>query len=370
MSSEAHTITGPIRASQRTRKFLALVVAASLLALGVVLIVLPRATDLALPAVLFLILGAEFVNGWTDAPNAIATVVGTRSLSPRAALAMASVFNLIGVMSGTAVATTIGTGIIDSNAVNLATVGGAMVGIIVWSSATARWGIPTSESHALVAGLAGAGLASAGPSVLLWAGWKKVLVGLGFSTFLGFGAGLSLMLVVYWLFRKAVPGKVRGLFRWLQICSSAFMAFSHGSNDGQKFIGAFTLALLLGGVLPTFHIPMWVIFLCAAVMALGTAIGGWRIIRTLGRRITKLKTHQGFAAELAAAGTITLASSFGIPLSTTHTISTSIMGVGAVRRTRAVRWSVTRELVIAWLLTFPICAGISWAVVKLIRMLH
>lgn len=147
------------------------------------------------------------------------------------------------------------------------------------------------------------------------------------------------------------------------------MAFSHGSNDGQKFIGAVALALLLGGVLPTFDIPIWVVFLCAAVMALGTGIGGWRIIRTLGRRITTLKTHQGFAAELAAAGTITLASAFGIPLSTTHTISTSIMGVGAVRRTRAVRWSVTRELVIAWLLTFPICAAITWTVVKLIRML-
>lgn len=326
--------------------------------------------NLELLAVLLLILGAEFVNGWTDAPNAIATVVGTRSLSPRVALALASVFNLFGVMSGTAVATTIGKGIIDPSAVSLTTVAGAMVGIIIWSSAAARWGIPTSESHALVAGFAGAGLASAGPSVLVWAGWQKVLVGLLFSSFLGFGAGLCLMLVIYWLFRKAVPCKVRGLFRWLQICSSAFMAFSHGSNDGQKFIGAFVLALLLGGVLPTFHIPIWVVFLCAAVMALGTCIGGWRIIRTLGSRVTNLKTHQGFAAEVAAAGTITLASSFGIPLSTTHTISTSIVGVGAVRRTRAVRWSVTRDLVIAWLLTFPICAAISWTVVKLITMLH
>lgn len=319
--------------------------------------------------VLLLILGAEFVNGWTDAPNAIATVVGTRSLPPGAALGMASVFNLIGVMSGTAVATTIGTGIIDPSAVSLATVGGAMVGIITWSSAAARWGIPTSESHALVAGLAGAGLASAGPSVLLWAGWQKVLAGLLFSTFLGYGAGLSLMLVVYWLFRKSVPGKVRGLFRWLQICSSAFMAFSHGSNDGQKFIGTFVLALVLGGVLPSFHIPVWVMLLCATVMAMGTAAGGWRIIKTLGSGVTKLKTHQGFAAELAAAGTITLASSFGIPLSTTHTISTSIMGAGSVRRIRAVRWSVTHNLVIAWLLTFPICAAISWTVVRLIMLI-
>lgn len=370
MTCEARTITGTVRAHPLASKLIVLLIAIGMLLLSVALAFQWTVDQLALPAVLLLVLGAEFVNGWTDAPNAIATVVGTRSLSPRAALAMASVFNLIGVMSGTAVATTIGKGIIDPSAVSLVTVGGAMVGIIVWSSAAARWGIPTSESHALVAGLAGAGLASAGPSALMWVGWQKVLVGLVFSTFLGFGAGLSLMLVIYWLFRNAMPGKVGGLFRWLQIGSSAFMAFSHGSNDGQKFVGTFALALLLGGALPTFQIPVWVMFLCAAVMALGTAIGGWRIIKTLGSGITKLKTHQGFAAELAAAGTITLASGFGIPLSTTHTISTSIMGVGAVRRTRSVRWSVTRELLMAWLLTFPICAAISWTAVKLITMLH
>jgi len=320
--------------------------------------------SLELVVVLLLVLGAEFVNGWTDAPNAIATVIGTRSLSPRQALVMGAVFNLLGVMAGTAVAATIGTGIIDPGAVNLTTVGGAMVGLIVWSSAAARWGIPTSESHALVAGLAGAGLASAGPSVLLWAGWKKVLIGLLFSSVVGFAVGFVLMVGVYWAFRNAVPGKVHGLFRWLQVMSSAFMAFSHGSNDGQKFIGAFTLALVLAGVLPEFAIPLWVIFLCAAVMALGTSIGGWRIIRTLGLRLTKLRTHQGFAAEVAAAGTITVASSFGIPLSTTHTISTAIMGVGAVNGARAVSWQVTSHLVWAWLLTFPVCAVLSWAAVR------
>ena len=320
-------------------------------------------------AVLLLILAAEFVNGWTDAPNAIATVVGTRSLSPRVALAVASVFNLIGVLSGTAVATTIGKGIIDPHAVNLTTVGGAMVGIIVWSSMAARWGIPTSETHALVAGLAGAGLASAGPSVLVWAGWQKVFVGLLFSSVLGFAGGFCMMLAIYWLFRKAVPGKVQGMFRWLQISSSAFMAFSHGSNDGQKFMGTFTLALVLADVLPTFAIPLWVVVLCAIVMAAGTSIGGWRIMRTLGMRLTNLRPHQGFAAETAAAGTITLASAFGIPLSTTHTISTSIVGVGAVRGARAVRWGITKELVTAWLLTFPICAAISWSMVKLILLI-
>jgi len=225
--------------------------------------------------VLLLILGAEFANRWTDAPNAIATVVGTRSLSPRAALAMASVFNLLGVLSGTAVAATISKKIVDASAVNLTTVGGAMVGIIVWSSVAARWGIPTSESHALVSGLAGAGLASLGPSVLVWAGWKKVLLGLLFSSFLGFGTGFCLMVAVYWLFRKAVPGRVRGVFRWLQISSSAFMAFSHGSNDGQKFMGAFTMALVAGGALTTFEISIWVMLLCVLVMAAGTSIGGW-----------------------------------------------------------------------------------------------
>ena len=317
--------------------------------------------------VLLLILGAEFVNGWTDAPNAIATVVSTRSLTPFQAVVMAAVLNLVGVFSGTAVAQTIGKGIIDPKAVDLVTVGGAMVGIILWSSVAARWGIPTSESHALVAGLAGAGLATAGPGVLVWEGWRKVLIGLVFSTFLGFLGGLLVITAIYWLFRRAVPGKVRGPFRWLQVLSSGFMAFSHGSNDGQKFMGAFTLALVLGNVLPEFVIPTWVILLCAATMAVGTLTGGWRIIKTMGMRITKLEPYQGFAAEMAAATTITIASRLGIPLSTTHTISTAIVGVGAARGASAVRWGVTMELVTAWILTFPICAIISWVVVKVAR---
>lgn len=319
--------------------------------------------------VLLLILGAEFVNGWTDAPNAIATVVSTRSLSPMQAILMATVLNLLGVLSGTAVASTIGKDIIDPSAVDLTTVGGAMVGIIIWSTVAAQWGIPTSESHALVAGLAGAGLATAGPGVLVLEGWRKVGLGLVFSTFLGFGGGLVLMTAIYWIFRRSVPGRTRRTFRFLQILSSAFMAFSHGSNDGQKFMGTFTLALVLHGRLSSFAIPKWVIFLCAGVMALGTMTGGWRIMRTLGMRITHLETHQGFAAEMAAASTIELASRLGIPLSTTHTISTSIMGVGATRGLSAVRWGVTRELVTAWVLTFPICAVISWTVVTLMRML-
>ncbi len=319
--------------------------------------------------VLLLILGAEFVNGWTDAPNAIATVISTRSLSPLQAVVMASALNLLGVLSGTAVAATIGKGIIDASVVDLTTIGGAMVGIIVWSTVAAQWGLPTSETHALVAGLAGAGFATAGVDALVAEGWIKVGYGLVFSTFLGFGGGYLMMVIVYNVFRRAVPGRMRTIFRTLQIFSSAFMAFSHGSNDGQKFMGAFTLALVLGGVLPAFAIPTWVIFLCAGVMAFGTITGGWRIMRTLGMRVTKLETHQGFAAETAAATTIELASRLGIPLSTTHTISTAIMGVGATRGVSAVRWGVTRELVTAWVLTFPICAAISFGVVKLMRLL-
>lgn len=319
--------------------------------------------------VLLLILGAEFVNGWTDAPNSIATVVSTRSLSPGQAVLMASVLNLLGVLSGTAVAKTIGTGIIDPAVIDLTTVAGAMVGIILWSSVAAIWGLPTSESHALVAGLAGAGYATAGGDALVWVGWAQVLKGLFFSTFLGFLGGLVAITAIYWLCRNVSPGSVRGLFRFLQILSSAFMAFAHGSNDGQKFMGTFTLALILGNVLAEFEIPLWVILLCAGTMALGTMTGGWRIMKTMGMRITHLETHQGFAAEVAAASTIELATRLGIPLSTTHTISTAIMGVGAVRGSSAVRWGVTFELVTAWILTFPICGLISWAVVAAFRWL-
>jgi PiT family inorganic phosphate transporter len=180
---------------------------------------------------------------------------------------------------------------------------------------------------------------------------------------------MLVMVVIYWICRNRTPGGTRGTFRVLQILSSAAMAFSHGSNDGQKFMGAFTLALVLGGVLPTFDIPIWVIFLCASVMGLGTLSGGWRIIKTMGMRLSSLKTHQGFAAELAAAGTIQFASAVGIPLSTTHTITSAIVGVGAVRGVAAVRWGVLRELVTAWIVTFPVCAAISYVSVKILRAL-
>ena len=321
--------------------------------------------SLPLLAVLGLVLAAEFVNGWNDATNAIATVISTRVLSPTQAILLAVCFNIVGAMSGTAVAATIGKGIILPEVVNLTTVVAALIAIILWGGPASYYGLPISVTHALLGGLAGAGFATGGLSALQGGGWQKVLIGLVFSTFLGFIGGFALMVIIYRLCAKVLPGTIRRIFGKIQLLSAAFMAFSHGSNDGQKFIGVFSLVLLLGGVHATFHVPLWVILLCAVTMGLGTSIGGWSIIKTMGMRITKLEPVHGFAAETAAATTIEIASRLGIPLSTTHTITTAIMGVGTTRRFSAVRWGVSRDIVMAWLLTFPICATIAWVVTKL-----
>lgn len=314
-----------------------------------------------LSIVLLLVLAAEFVNGWTDAPNAIATVVSTRVLSPYQAVVMAAVMNILGaLLTGTAVAVTIGKGIIQPEAVCLSTVAAGMLGIVVWSTVAWWFGLPTSETHALVAGLAGAGLAYAGPSVLLWEGWRKVLIGLGLSTIVGFAFGYIVMNVIYRLLSHVSMTRVRQVFGRLQVLSAAFMAFSHGSNDGQKFMGAFALALFLGGALSEVHVPVWVIIVCGIVMGLGTSFGGWRIIRTMGFRLTKLEPVNGFAAESSASMAILLASFTGVPLSTTQTINMAIVGVGSTRRFSAVRWGVTNEIVMAWLLTFPVCGVLGY----------
>jgi PiT family inorganic phosphate transporter len=218
-----------------------------------------------------------------------------------------------------------------------------------------------------VAGLTGAALATAGPEALIWDGWRKVFIGILFSTFLGFFIAMAFMIGILWVARRWYPSTVKTTFGRLQIVSAAFMAFSHGSNDGQKFIGVFTLALVLGGVLPEFQVPAWVILLCAATMGVGTAVGGWRIIKTMGLRLTKLDPVHGFAAETASGLTIMGASAFGIPLSTTHTISTAIMGVGATRGLSAVKWGVAGNILVAWILTFPICGLIAYVTTKLVR---
>jgi len=313
--------------------------------------------------VLTLVLAAEFVNGWTDAPNAIATVVSTRVLSPSKAVAMAVVLNIVGAMSGTAVAETVGKGIVQVNALNLVTLGSAVATVILWGTVAWRYGLPISKSHALFSGLGGAAIATAGPGALLWAGWQKILLGLVFSTVLGFVGGFLLITAVIRIFHRSTPHMVRSIFGRLQVVSAAFMAFSHGSNDGQKFIGVFTLALVLASPLTgmtEFHVTWPVILACSLTMGIGTSVGGWRIMRTMGVKITRLEPHHGFAAETAAGTCIELASRLGIPLSTTHTISTAIMGVGASRKASAVRWGVAGEVVTAWILTFPVCGLLAW----------
>jgi len=320
--------------------------------------------------VLALVLAAEFVNGWTDAPNAIATVVSTKALSPLQAVIMAAVLNAVGAFAGLAVAKTIGTGIVRPEAITLLTVAAGLTGSILWCLITYfLGGLPLSKSHAIMAGLAGAGIATAGPAVLIWAGWKKILIGLVISLVLGFASALLLMSVIYRVFAKVHPGKVRKIFGKLQILSAAFVAFSHGNNDGQKLIGIFTLSLVLGGVIPEFKVPYWVVIICAFVMGIGTASGGWKIVKTMGVKLTKLEPVHGFAVETAAATCIELASRMGVPISTTHTVNTAIMGVGATRRFSAVRWGVGKNIVIAWVLTFPVSALVSWVIAKILIFL-
>lgn len=325
--------------------------------------------DIGLIVVLFLVLVSEFINGWTDAPNAIATVVATRVLKPRYALILAPLGNVIGAFIGTEVAKTIGTGIVKPEGINLVTLGAAMVGIIIWGLFSWYFGLPISKSHAMVAGLAGAGLATGGPQVLLWYGWEKVLIGLLFSSILGLFGGWFFTWLIRHLFYHTPRKKANRLFSCLQTISAAGMALSHGSNDGQKFIGIFTLALVLGGVLKTFEVQQWTIMLCSVVMGLGTSVGGWRIIKTMGEKMVRLEPYQGFAAETAATGSILLASHLGIPLSTTHTINTSIMGVGAAMGASKIRWGVVQEIVTTWVMTFPICAAIGFIVASIFKFI-
>lgn len=310
------------------------------------------------------ILAFEAVNGWTDAPNAVATVVSTRVLAPAAAVIMAGVFNLLGALSGTAVATTIGRDIVDIKAIGLETAVAAALAVVFWSSFAAYLSLPTSESHGIVAGIAGAAVQVAGWDVIKWTGWTKVFTGVGTAVVGGFVGGFILMLLVLWLFVRSNPSRSRRLFGWLQLGSSAFMAWSHGTADGQKAIGVMAMALAIYNDVPPeeFSVPTWIILLGAGTLGISTASGGWRIIRTLGMRVTHLETYQGFAAETAAAATLTITSRFGVPLSTTHTIGTAIMGVGATRRLSAVRWGVAYNIVAAWVLTFPICFVLGWLI--------
>jgi len=317
----------------------------------------------------------EFANGWTDAPNSIATVVSTRVLRPLPAVIMASTLNLVGALVvGTAVAKTIASGIVDPTFVTLGTVAAAVLAATLWAFSAQYFGLPSSESHALVAGLLGAGFATGGLEALEWSGTEKSLIGLVTSPVGGFVVGLLLMVAIYRLFAKVRRPTVSKVFGRGQILSAGFMAFSHGTNDAQKTMGIIALAFYLNeagnlGPEPELTIDLWMIVSAAGVMGIGTMVGGWRVIRTMGMRLTHLEPVNGFAAETAAATVITVAARLGIPVSTTHAIGSAIMGVGATRRLSAVRWGVAGEVVAAWVLTWPSCMVLGYALATLFTWL-
>lgn len=327
------------------------------------------AMSFALILALTTVLMAEFVNGWTDAPNVIATVISSGVMSPRAAILMAVVMNTVGAMSGTAVAATVGKGIVDPAALTLPSITSAMISIIAWGTFAARAGLPVSKSHALLAGLAGAAFAGGGLQALQWAGWEKVIIGMVLSIVLGGVAAFVIGLVVVFLAGGSKPARSKSLFDRLTLVTACFLAFNHGLNDGQKFMGVFATTLLTGGAMATFEISFWVILICALTMAAGTSAGGWRIIRTIGSRMTRLQSWQAFAAQAAAGFTIFGASAFGIPLSTTHTITSGIVGAAASRRTSDVRWTVLKRIVLAWLITFPVCFAAAYVAARVVNRL-
>ena len=322
-----------------------------------------------------LTLGVILVNGWTDAPNAIATCVSTRSIGPKSAIIMAAIFNFLGVfvmtMINSEVAATISNMVrFGSNAKDATTaLCAALFAIVVWATAALKFGIPTSESHALIAGLSGAAIAITGDtSAIVGSELIKVIYGLGLSTALGFVAGFISAKGVELGFRNCDRVKTNKGFKIAQNCGGAAMAFMHGAQDGQKFMGVFLLgtALSMGDTSSTtFSIPIWLMVLCSIVMALGTSMGGYKIIKSVGMDMVKLKTYQGFAADTAAAFCLLLASLTGIPVSTTHTKTTSIMGVGFSKRASAVNWKVVGEMVMTWILTFPGCGLLAYFMVKL-----
>ena len=306
----------------------------------------------------------DFINGFHDTANAIATSVSTRVLSPKVAVSMAAILNMVGALSGTAVAKTVGAGLVEASCITQVTIISALIAAIVWDILTWYFGLPTSSSHAILSGVVGAGIATAGTGVIIQKGVYKVLAGFIFSPVIGFILSFFFMILLLWLFGRSTPTLVSNLFGRLQIVSAAYMAFSHGSNDAQKTMGIITMALVSYYKLPEFHIPLWVIAVCATAMAFGTAFGGWRIIKTLGTRIVNLKPIHGFAAETTAATVIEIASRIGLPLSTTHVISSTIMGVGASKRFSAVKWGVGGHIVLAWIITLPVCAILAWLICK------
>jgi len=308
----------------------------------------------------------EISNGWNDSANAIATVVSTRVLTPLQAVLLAASMNALGALVSTAVAKTIGKGIVDPVAITQTVVASALIAGFLWNGLMTVVGLPVSASHALIGSVMGAAVAYGGMDILNLAGLKKIFIALLASPFLGIIIGFYLMKLILLLFGRLSPGTINRYFGKLQILSSSFMAFGHGSNDAQKVMGIITLSLVSGGYLGSVEVPLWVILLCAFAMGLGTAMGGWRVIKTLGVQMLKLEPVHGFAAETSATAVILGASSLGVPVSTTHVISSCIMGVGATRRLSAVRWGIAGKIVMAWVFTLPACFAAAWVTCRII----
>ena len=327
---------------------------------------MPDLTPELLLLLLIIVLGLafDFINGFHDTANAIATSVATRVLSPGRAVLMAGVLNFLGALSGTAVATTVGRGIVPPEVSTQSLVISALTAAIIWNLLTWYLGLPSSSSHALIFSIVGAGVASSGWQAIQFGGLEKTFQGLVFSPFLGFVGAFAVMLLLLNLFAASFPATVTRIFGRAQVLSAAWMAFSHGSNDAQKTMGVMTMALASyfgwGGT--NWAVPVWVIIAAATAMGLGTSIGGWRIIRTMGLRVVAMRPIHGFAAETASATVIELASRLGVPVSTTHTISSAILGVGSTRRLSAVRWGVAGQIVMGWVFTIPACFLMAWSI--------
>jgi PiT family inorganic phosphate transporter len=319
--------------------------------------------DVALSTIILIITVAlifDFINGFHDAANSIATVVSTRVLSPGKAVLWAAVFNFSAAFFfGTEVAHTVGAGMVDLEVVTYSVILTGLLGAITWNLITWYFGLPTSSSHALFGGYGGAAVAKAGFGAIIVAGWTKTLIFIVVAPVIGLCVGLLLMTSIFWIFRDTPPTRVAGGFRYMQLLSAAAYSLMHGANDAQKTMGIITGALVTGGYLPTFHVPVWVILIANAAIGLGTLSGGWRIIKTMGQKITKLQPPGGFAAETGAAVAIYTATALGVGISTTHTITGAIIGVGATRRLSAVRWGVAQQIVWAWILTIPASASIG-----------
>jgi PiT family inorganic phosphate transporter len=302
----------------------------------------------------------DYINGFHDAANSIATVVSTRVLTPGQAVAWAAFFNFVAAFGfGVHVAKTVGKGMVDISAVTHAVILAGLLGAVIWDLITWWLGLPTSSSHALIGGYAGAAIAHAGFGVVLWSGWVKTLVFIVVAPLMGLLLGFSIMIAILWMFRRSSPTRVDGVFRKLQLLSAAFYSLGHGTNDAQKTMGIIAGVLFTGGLIDHFYIPYWVVLICHAAIGLGTLTGGWRIVKTMGMKITQLRPVGGFSAETAGAVTIITSALLGIPVSTTHTITGGIIGVGATRRLSAVRWGVATRIIWAWVLTIPASAAIA-----------